>query len=413
MKPRKSIVVPTYNHLGDFLKPCLESIIKYTDLSDVEVIVVANGCKDGTREYVEALGAPFKLVWFDEGLGFTKATNEGVKVSTGEIIVLMNNDFLLLPQTKNDWLRFLCEPLKDKVGLTCNLKIWDASVERMFGVFFCCAFPRFIWDAIGGLDESWTPGGGEDIEFNLKVEQLGYKILQVPDEINTIKGGINVNRFPSYHKGEGTMLDAEHQEMWNKHIQYVRSRLAHDYKLPEGWFYKGDIAEYRRLIEDVPYGGTIGELGCYKGRSLCSVADIIKRKNLNVIVVDIFNGTDCEIKEPDYEQTFIDNITRFGIAHRVKILKGYTNKMVNEVAEMTFDLLFVDACHLYEDVKQDLEMWLPKVKIHGTICGHDYGNWEGVGRAVNERFVSGIRVNDEHFGIDSGIATGSVWSKRL
>ena len=48
-----SIVIPTYNYCNDLLKPCLESIIKYTDLLDLEVLVVANGCTDNTKEYVE------------------------------------------------------------------------------------------------------------------------------------------------------------------------------------------------------------------------------------------------------------------------------------------------------------------------------------------------------------------------
>ena len=412
MKPKISIIIPTYNHCEDFLKPCLQSIIDYTDLTDVEVIVVANGCKDNTKEYVESLGAPFKLVWFDEGIGFTRATNEGVRAAQGDIFILMNNDFLLLPQRKNEWLEFLVNPLKDNIGMTGNLKIWDDSVERMFLVFFCVAIPRHIWDKVGYLDESWSPGGGEDIEFCLKVEQLGYKIIQVPDEHNEIINGINVNRFMSYHVGEGTMMDEEHKAKWLKHIDDVRAKLKFKYRLPEGWFYKGDIAEYRRLVEDVPVNGTIGELGCYKGRSLCSVADIIKRKNLKVHVVDIFTGTDNEVKEPDYKAIFEYNIDRFGIKDQVEIHQGYTNDVVETIYPDTFDLLFIDADHSYEAVKNDIEKWMPKIKENGTIAGHDYGNAPGVGKAVNEKF-SNIRLNDEHFGIDSGIAIGSVWSKRL
>ena len=410
-KLKFSIVIPTYRHLQDFLIPCIESIKKYTDMTDGECLIVANGCgNDGTKEYVELLGEHFKLIWVDEGIGFTKATNLGVKESKGDIIILMNNDVVLLEQPKNQWLNFLCNPLKDNIGITCNLKIWDESVERMFAVGFLMAFPRFIWDRIGGFDESWSPGGGEDIEFCLQVEQLGFKIIQVPDENNQVINGINVNRFMSYHKGEGTAMDNEHKEKWVKHIEKVRAKLKEKYKLPPGWFYHGDVAEYRRLVEDLPVGSTMIELGCYKGRSLCSVADIIKRKDIKVYVVDIFTGTECEIKEPNYRKEFEDNCKRFGIEPTV--FEGTTNEHCDYFGDNVFDLIFVDADHRYEAVKQDLENWEPKLKIGGTICGHDYGNWEGVGRAVNERY-SHIRVNDIKFGIDSGVATGSVWSKRL
>jgi glycosyltransferase involved in cell wall biosynthesis len=396
---KTSVIIPTYQHCDDLLKPCIESIIKYTDLSDIEIVIVANGCTDGTREYVKSLGDPFKLVWFDEGLGFTKATNEGVKASTGENIILMNNDVVLLDQPKNQWREFLETPLKDNIGITANLKIWDYSVERMFAVFFLCAFPRHIWDKVGPLDESWSPGGGEDIEFCILVEQLGYKIIQVPDEHNDVINGINVNRFMSYHAGEATMMDAEHKEKWEIHIADVRKRLEYKYKLPQGWFYGEDINEYRQLIEDVPEGGTIGELGCAWGRSICSVADIIKRKNLKVIIVDCFTGTPSEgLPVADYQGVFEDNLKRFGI--EAEIHKGFTNDVAKDIPDGTFNELFIDCDHQYESVKQDLENWVPKIKTHGTISGHDYNNGFGVSKAVNERW-SNIRL------------WGSVWSKRL
>ena len=71
------------NHLEDCLKPCLESIIKNTDLSSVEVIVVANGCTDGTKDYVNSLGKSFKLVWIEEAAGYSRATNAGIKTAYG------------------------------------------------------------------------------------------------------------------------------------------------------------------------------------------------------------------------------------------------------------------------------------------------------------------------------------------
>ena len=49
-----SIIIPTYNHLEDCLKPCIESIIKHTILNDdIEIIIVANGCIDGTKDYID------------------------------------------------------------------------------------------------------------------------------------------------------------------------------------------------------------------------------------------------------------------------------------------------------------------------------------------------------------------------
>lgn len=50
-------------------------------------------------------------------------------------------------------------------------------------------------------------------------------------------------------------------------------------------------------------------------------------------------------------------------------------------------VVYIDANHTYKALTQDINIWLPKVKSGGYICGHDYAEkWEGVVKAVNERF---------------------------
>ena len=45
----------------------------------------------------------------------------------------------------------------------------------------------------------------------------------------------------------------------------------------------------------------------------------------------------------------------------------------------SLDFVFLDESHEYKDVKDDIEHWLPKVKIGGTLGGDDM-NWKGVRR---------------------------------
>ena len=90
-----SIIIPTYNHCSDLLRPCLESIVRCT--SDFDVIVVANGCTDETKEYMLRVcnfDPRFKLIFVNEALGYTKATNLGIKAATGDFIILMNNNLV-------------------------------------------------------------------------------------------------------------------------------------------------------------------------------------------------------------------------------------------------------------------------------------------------------------------------------
>jgi predicted O-methyltransferase YrrM len=52
-------------------------------------------------------------------------------------------------------------------------------------------------------------------------------------------------------------------------------------------------------------------------------------------------------------------------------------------ANKSLDFVFIDASHEYEDIKNDIIHWLPKVKIGGILAGHDMV-WPGVARAVSE-----------------------------
>jgi hypothetical protein len=51
--------------------------------------------------------------------------------------------------------------------------------------------------------------------------------------------------------------------------------------LPEGWFSEKDIETYRNLFESLKDGASVCELGVWKGRSICSVADIVITQKFN------------------------------------------------------------------------------------------------------------------------------------
>lgn len=221
-KVKYSIVIPTYNHCDDLLKPCIESILEFTDMDNVEVIVVANGCVDNTKEYVESLDPKhFKLIWIEEPSGYTKSTNVGIKAATGEFVILLNNDTQILPSHKNDWLKILEAPFAKKtMGMTGPLELFDRYANMPVLIFFCVMIRREVIDKIGLLDEIYSPGGGEDIDYTGRVRAAGYEAICI--DKTTYNGVTNVGLYPMWHKDNRTFSEIPEYTNWiikrNGHI---------------------------------------------------------------------------------------------------------------------------------------------------------------------------------------------------
>lgn len=212
-----SLIIPMYNNLESCTKPCIDSIKEYTilDPNFIEIILVANGCTDGTNTFIYNLEEPyFKKLIFSDPLGYTKAVNEGMREARGEYIILMNNDIVLLPQEKNTWLKMLTDPfdLDPTVGVTGPLKapaIKNREKESI--IFFLAMFKKELYEKIGPLDEIFSPGSGEDYDFCIKAANLGYKLVQVPDEhlshgfVEEDNNTVAMGGFPIYHKAEQTV----------------------------------------------------------------------------------------------------------------------------------------------------------------------------------------------------------------
>lgn len=201
MKPRYSVIIPTYNHREDLLQPCLESIVKYSNMNDIEVIVVANGCTDDTKAYCESLDY-VQLIWRDNAIGYTAATNLGIKASNGDFVLLLNNDTELLEQPVNQWLDMIVAPFADPdVGLSGPLMLHDDYADFDVIIFFCAMIRREVFEKVGILDEIFSPGGGEDIDFAVRTAQAGFKIVATTP---TTFSSTNVGGVPIWHKDNQT-----------------------------------------------------------------------------------------------------------------------------------------------------------------------------------------------------------------
>ena len=378
---KTSIIIPTYNHL-DYLKDCVESIVKYTDLSDVEVIVVVNGCTDETREWVKRLGEPFKVYWIKEPVGYIKAVNVGIKQSMGEYIVLLNNDTKILG---NNWLSMLEKPFSNpSVGLTGPVKANRDDLGRDYLLFWCVMIKQEVFNKIGQLDEAFGIGYHEDVDFCIRAENAGYQLVEV-------------SSFPIFHVGGGTFASifGDSAKRLEEHLPYLYSKHPRaEPTLPPGWFGYGDQDFYKELIKQVPDRGTMVEIGVWQGLSLCSAAKLIREKTINVIAVDTFKGSPWEEEAEgafvrpglDLQDCFENNLKLFKIHFNTCVLAMPSLRAAQTVEDGTVDLVFIDGDHRSKSVIADIKAWLPKLKKTGWISGHDYKWSDSVGPAVDSVF---------------------------
>jgi GT2 family glycosyltransferase len=110
--PRASIITLTYNNLA-LNKLCLESIIGNTEYSNYEIIVVDNDSTDGTQDYLRYTAAQYdniSIILNETNNGFARANNQGIERSSGDYIVLLNNDTIGPPS----WLTRLLRDLRHR-----------------------------------------------------------------------------------------------------------------------------------------------------------------------------------------------------------------------------------------------------------------------------------------------------------
>lgn len=103
-----SIIIVNWNS-RDILRDCLASIAREAAGLAVETIVVDNGSKDGSVELVRAEFPAVRLHCNARNEGFAKPNNDGMKLSRGRYVLLLNNDTVVLPNALQTLVRLMEE----------------------------------------------------------------------------------------------------------------------------------------------------------------------------------------------------------------------------------------------------------------------------------------------------------------
>jgi predicted O-methyltransferase YrrM len=164
----------------------------------------------------------------------------------------------------------------------------------------------------------------------------------------------------------------------------------------EGWFNHQNAYDF--LLDKIPSVGTFVELGAWLGKSSSYLCD--KATGQQIIIIDSFKGTQEYIdsyynlaKTADIYELFVENMG----SRKYKAIKATSKAASRKFKDESLDVVFIDLNHSYESVKEDIALWLPKVKKGGYLAGDDYHeNWPGVIQAVNE-MLNGFTVIDDAF----------------
>ena len=241
--PRISTVIVTHDG-RDWTQACLNSLLEGETWPNLEVIVVDNGSSDGTGALLHEVAARdprVAVVRNPDNRGFAAANNQGIALSTGDVVVLLNNDTVVPPGLLGRLARHLRhDPSLGLVCPTTNFCGNEAKVDpdytdladlpryaarraaahdgRVFDLavaaMYCVAFRREVFARIGPLDESFGLGLFEDDDYSLRVRNAGLRVVCAEDAY-------------VHHVGQGSFARLprpEYDRLWRANLAYFEEK---------------------------------------------------------------------------------------------------------------------------------------------------------------------------------------------
>ncbi|HYG22154.1 MAG TPA: glycosyltransferase family 2 protein [Verrucomicrobiae bacterium] len=217
-----SVIIVTYNSEKQIVA-CLESVFAQCQNITQEVIVLDNSPADGTAKIVQNRFPQVKLILPGKNLGFAAGVNEACRHATGEFVLLLNPDTIILRNAigvvvefaranpsygiyggrtlKEDgslersscWgLPSLWSLATFAVGLSAiaprsaffhpeGLGQWKRDTVREVGVITGCFLlaPLTVWRKLNGLDERFFMYG-EDTDLAMRARKSGFRPVICP-----------------------------------------------------------------------------------------------------------------------------------------------------------------------------------------------------------------------------------------
>lgn len=195
---RVSVVIPCYN-MANYLPDAVVSVVAQT-YPGWEMVIVDDGSTDDTPAMIESLQKKYPTRRIrsvrQENAGLPAARNAGIRVATGEFVLPLDADDVLLPDALKRLLAVLDEhpeigiayPDYIKLGLEAGT-VFAIPTEEYYdpqralnGLPYCSLYRHTVWEQVGGYDVEMR-GAIEDWEFWLHCLEHGVKALHVQEPL--------------------------------------------------------------------------------------------------------------------------------------------------------------------------------------------------------------------------------------
>lgn len=217
--PSVDLIIPTRDGLS-VLKPCVDSILAKTDYPNYQIIIVDNGSeKKETHDYFRQVSTlpNVHVIAYPGEFNYSAINNFAAKHGHADYIGLINNDIEVI---EGDWLKqMMAWAVQPSVGIVgAKLLFGDGRVQHagvtigmgnaaghihrleagdspgyqyrclatqnmMAVTAACLVTPRDLFEQLGGLDEGIFKVAYNDIDYCLRVEQLGKEVVWTPEAV--------------------------------------------------------------------------------------------------------------------------------------------------------------------------------------------------------------------------------------
>ncbi len=247
-----SVIIPTFNR-AELVQDAIESVLSQ-EWAGVQVVVVDDGSTDGTGEVLRARYGERVNYYYQSNQGRSVARNMGIQVSTGDYLLFLDSDDLLLPGSLAAEAAFLdAHPEVDIVytdGYFCdetgrdfariaparpahdpdNL-LKDLVINNVILACHSVMMRRTALDSIGPpyFDKSLRGTEDENLWIRLAAEGKAFAYLDLP----TCKYRV--------HSSNASRYDPDSPAYWERQKSVKRSR----FKILYAEFFPGLPAETR------------------------------------------------------------------------------------------------------------------------------------------------------------------------